>query len=82
MPGQIYSNVRLFPVLPHNAIGKKKPNQISHLDSSIIVSEADLKNVNKTSIPIPGMDDAYWVDLSVTHELHCIVCGSSQQSRV
>ncbi|PWY74370.1 hypothetical protein BO70DRAFT_105310 [Aspergillus heteromorphus CBS 117.55] len=40
--------------------------------SSIAVSGDDLSRLNKTSIPIPGAKDSYWVDLSVTHELHCI----------
>ncbi|PYI34944.1 hypothetical protein BP00DRAFT_462874 [Aspergillus indologenus CBS 114.80] len=40
--------------------------------SSIAVSGEDLRRINKTSIPIPGAKDSYWVDLSITHELHCI----------
>lgn len=41
--------------------------------SNIRVSGEDLRKVNKTSIPMPGEDDSYWVELSVVHELHCIV---------
>jgi hypothetical protein len=42
-------------------------------DSNIRVSGADLAKINKTSIPMPGEEDSYWVELSVVHELHCIV---------
>ncbi|KAK8057510.1 hypothetical protein PG996_011447 [Apiospora saccharicola] len=40
--------------------------------SNIRVSGEDLRKVNKTSIPMPGEEDSYWVELSVVHELHCI----------
>ncbi|KAI0886730.1 uncharacterized protein GGS22DRAFT_199093 [Annulohypoxylon maeteangense] len=40
--------------------------------SNIRVSGEDLRKVNKTSIPMPGENDSYWVELSVVHELHCI----------
>lgn len=42
-------------------------------DSSIVVSGDDLRQLKKSSIAVPGTRDSYWVDLSVTHELHCIV---------
>ncbi|KAL2014511.1 hypothetical protein VTN00DRAFT_2036 [Thermoascus crustaceus] len=40
--------------------------------SNVWVSGEELRKINKTSIPIPGEEDKYWVELSVVHELHCI----------
>ncbi|KAI0893054.1 hypothetical protein F4806DRAFT_220695 [Annulohypoxylon nitens] len=40
--------------------------------SNIRVTGEDLRKINKTSIPMPGEEDSYWVELSVVHELHCI----------
>ncbi|KAJ6784909.1 hypothetical protein PWT90_02382 [Aphanocladium album] len=40
--------------------------------SNVWVSGEELSKINKTSIPVPGEEDKYWVELSVVHELHCI----------
>ncbi|PYH44305.1 oxidase ustYa family protein [Aspergillus saccharolyticus JOP 1030-1] len=40
--------------------------------SNIWVTGEELSKINKTSIPVPGEEDKYWVELSVVHELHCI----------
>ncbi|KAK7960803.1 hypothetical protein PG988_012017 [Apiospora saccharicola] len=46
--------------------------EVDQAYSNIRVSGEDLRKVNKTSIPMPGEEDSYWVELSVVHELHCI----------
>ena len=72
---------RVLSLIKHGrnffSVGTFVPLWYSHLiqfvDSNIWVNGDDLKKVNKTSIPVPGEEDKYWVELSVVHELHCIV---------
>lgn len=51
-------------------------------DSHVRVSGEDLQRINKTSIPLPSEENAYWATLGVTHELHCLVCPSLEYPAV